>query len=268
MGDWLFKPQVSVANPAYRRPLSPKQIRLLEIIFKFRFVSVPSLASLLGKDRSSVYQNLYVLAEQGYLAKRYNKTYRLRGRPASYFLAAKGLRYLRDNSELNQAVLHNMYKSPGISEEHVDHCLLTIAVYHALHRQTNATFGVYSRYELAEYEFCPRPLPDLYLSRKQPEANRQSDYMLDIFEPQLPFWVMKQRIRAYQQQCDEADLPDYPHILLVAPNQRTEKKLLEIIENLVDDFELYTTTLERMLGAGDKSPSVWRAAFEEQISSL
>ena len=229
---------------------------------------MPSLAELWGRDRSSVYGNLFVLEGQGYLAKRYDKTYRLQGRPASYGLSAKGLRYLRDNTQLNQTVLRNMYKNKTISQDHIDHCLMTITVFSALQQQAKPAFDIYSRYEITELEFCPRPLPDLYLRRENPQAGRLSDYLLDIFGPQLPLWVMKKRIRAYQQACDESDLEHYPSVLLVAPNARAEKQLLRVTENLLDDFEIYTTTIERLLSPGGKGSSVWRAPFDEVVDLL
>ena len=229
---------------------------------------MPSLAELWSRDRSSVYQNLHVLVEQAYLTKRYDKTYRLRGQPASYGLAGRGLRYLRDSTQLNQTVLRNMYKNKTISQDHIDHCLMTITVFNAFQRPAKPAFDTFSRYEIADLEFCPRPLPDLYLRRERPQAGRPSGYLLDIFGPQLPLWVMKQRIRAYQQACDESDLDDYPSVLLVAPNDRIENKLLKLAENLLDDFEIYTTTLERLTSPGDKQPRIWRAPFDEVVDWL
>lgn len=255
-----------VVSPKYRRPLNAKQDKLLKLIYKFRFASVDLLAELFSKDRSSIYESLYILGQQNYVSKRYDKSYRLRAKPASYCLAPRGISYLRGNSEFSHTSLRNMYKNKSISEEHIDHCLTNLAVYLALNRQTNKAFNIFSRSELADHSFFRVPQPDLYLSRQQPQEGKQLNYMLDIFDPGLPFWVMKKRIRAYQNHCEEAELPEgqnYPHILLIAPNERAEQKLQAVIEYLLEDFELYTTTLQRLLQPGSPSQNVWRDPFEE-----
>jgi predicted transcriptional regulator len=254
-------------SPEYRRPLSTKQVSLLGLIYKFRFVSVGLLAEEVGKDRSSVYENLYVLTKQDYITKRYDKTYRLRGRPASYCLSAKGIRYLWENTRANQKALRNMYKNKHMSEEHIDHCLLTMTTCNTLRKQTNDAFDIGTRYELTDDELFLRPLPDLYLSRKKPKDDQQLAYTLDILEPNLPFWVFQKRLRDYQDHCEESELEDgeiYPYVLLVAPSARTEERLVGIIENMLNDFEVYTTTRDRLLNPENAHKSVWKDAFGEE----
>ena len=243
---------------------------MLKLCYKFRFISVPLLADYLARDKSSVYENLYVLEKQGYIAKRYDKTYKLRGRPASYCLIAKGIKFLKTQPEtkqlVNETVLRNMYKNRTISEEHVDHCLQVLASYVALNSQTNKTFNIFSKSELATSSFFPRPLPDLYLSRKQLTANKQSDYMLDVFDATIPFFVYIKRLRAYQNHCDEAELDDgesYPYVLLIAPDDKTEQRLLKLIEGMLQDFDIYTTTLNRILAPPNNNSAIWKDVFAD-----
>ncbi len=260
-----------VASPKYRRPLNSNQIRVLELCYKFRFVSVDLLSLYLKKNRSSIYERLFVLEQQGYVRRRYDKSYRQRGRPASYYLASKGIRYLRENTKLNQTVLRNMYKSKGISDEHVDHCLQVLATYIALSKQTKEAFEIFTKYELADFEFFIRPLPDLYLRRKKSKQGTRFDYQLDIFDPNLPFWVIKKRLRAYENHSDEAELDQgetYPYILFVCPTERLEQRIQALLENFYSDFEVYTTTSERILSPGSNSSAVWREVFEEEYIGL
>jgi hypothetical protein len=261
-------------NPKYRRPLSTKQVSLLQAVFKFRFVSSDLLAEYLGKDRSSVYENLYVLVNQEYIVKQYDKTYRIRGRPASYCLATKGIRYLRENTNTSQKALRNMYKNKNMTEEHIDKCLLVMRIANTLNKQTNNAFDIATKYELTDQEFFLRPLPDLYLSRKeaqkqvkgskqqdnQEEKDQHFDYTLDIFEPNLPTWILRQRLKAYQDHCDEAGLEEgeYPYVLLVAANDSTEKRLIKQFAYSLQDFEYYVTTLERLLDPDNVDKPVWK----------
>jgi DNA-binding PadR family transcriptional regulator len=247
-------------SPKYRRPLSNKQVSLLELVFKFRFVSVELLAEVLGKDRSSIYENLYVLVKQEYVTKRYDKTYRLRQRPASYCLATKGIRYLRENTDTSQKGLRNMYKNKRMDEEHIDKCLLIMKVALTLNKQANNVFDIATKYELTDQEFFLRPLPDLYLGRKKPKDGHKFDYTLDIFEPNLPTWVLRKRLRGYQEHCYEAELDDgeYPNVLLVASNDSTERRLHKQFKYSMQDFEFYVTTLERLLAPENIHKPIWK----------
>jgi hypothetical protein len=253
-------------SPKYRKALNANQVGLLKLVYKFRFVNTSLLAEVVGKDKSSVYENLYVLVNQEYITKRYDKTYRLRGRPASYCLATKGIRYLRENTKASHKALKNMYKNKRMGEEYIDHCLLAMRISTTLKKQTNGVFSIYSRFELSDYDFFIKPLPDLYLRRDKPKADHQFNYNLDIFDPNLPFWMFRKRISAYQDHRFMVELADgqtYPYVLLVAPNERTEKRLRHYIENIYSIVEIYTTTTDRLLNPDDVHKAVWRGSFDQ-----
>ncbi len=136
-----------------------------------------------------------------------------------------------------------------------------------LQKQSTNAFNISTRYELTEEEFFLRPLPDLYLSRRKPKDSKQLDYTLDIFEPMLPTWVLRKRLRAYQDHCEEAELDDgeYPNVLLVASDDSTERRLLKLIENSIQDFEFYVTTLEQLLDPENMHKPIWKDdTFDDQ----
>lgn len=270
MGESVYL-VVLVKEPKYRKPLNAKQIKLLLCIYKFRFISVPLLAEFLDKDKSTVYENLYVLHKQGYIGKRYDKTYRLQGRPAEYYLVAKGLRYLREHTDVNQATLRNMYKNKNASESIVSHCLLVMTIYLKIEHDYPRIFKIHTRSELGGYDWFIRPLPYLYLKRRRASQNKPNSYVLDIFEPNLPRFVLARRLRTHQEQADTDwdtdEHGDYPFILLLAQNASTELRLLALIEGMIQDFELYTVTQERLLES-EAGHEIWRDAFEEELIKL
>ena len=113
-----------VKQPKYRKQLSKDQVKLLGVIGKFRFVTVPLLSEWRNKDKSTIYERLLVLTEQGYLHKTYDKRWKLLGKPAVYSLAAKGVKALRDKTDwFPEAVYKNQYKNRTASLQLVDHSL-------------------------------------------------------------------------------------------------------------------------------------------------
>lgn len=247
-----------VADPKYRRPISQKQLVLLGLLYKFRFVTTDLIAEWLKKDRSTIYESLYVLEQQGYIYKFYNKTYRLRDRPAVYCLAAKGIKYLRDNTKLDEKTLKNFYKNkrmgqPQDEEEqqkydaYIDSCLLVFKYFLTLKRQTNNRFKIYTKWELNRDMF-PTPPPELLLEN---ESDNEPDYVLDIFAPGTFSWLLRKRINQHKDAEDERGEYSYPHVLLVAQNESTQKRLFKMTYENYSDFSFYLTQQDDLLNSTD-----------------
>src|SRR5665213_3675521 len=105
-------------------PLNPKQLRLLKLIYKFRFITVPLLLEYKGvSSLASLRSALQLLVDQKYLARRYSSRDKLLGKAARYYLAPAALTYLSDEHHMNKAVLHNMYSSKTAGESFISHNL-------------------------------------------------------------------------------------------------------------------------------------------------
>lgn len=237
----------------YRKSVNSNQVRLLYILFKFRFGTSDLIAEIVRKDRSTVYESLRTLEQQGYIHKFHDKTYRLRGRPAIYTLAAKGIKYLRDTSKVDQTTLRNFYKNKRIAVENeplVDQCLLVFRIFIVLKTQTGQKFSIYTKYELDKDDLVS-PKPELWLQR---QGNSQKpDYILDIFPVGTMTWLLHKRLRQHQEFAEEYEY-QYPNVLLVAGNPSTERRLFKQVESAIQDFEFYIAQ-EELLLKGDKK--IW-----------
>lgn len=225
---------------------------------------MPLLAEVLGRNKSSVYENLYVLVGQGYVEKRYNGSFRLAHMPAIYCLDTKGIKLLRNEEhKLSDMALRNMYKNKRMNLEYINKCLQALSVHNTLKRHYGDTFSIFSRFELSDHDFFPRPLPDFYLRRAKPREGNVNEFMVSILEKNVPYFVHIKKMRTYQTHEEEEGWEgDYPYVLLVAQTDTVEKRLLKTIENTSQDFEFYITTVDRLI-ATDKGPAVWAEAFEE-----
>ena len=258
-----------VKNPKYHKRLSNIQVQLLLALFKFRFVSTDLLAEVLKKDRSTIYEGLYNLEKQGLVHKFHDKTYRRRGRPAIYCLAAGGIKYLKQHSELDQTTLKNFYKNKRIvtdEEERVqeaaayttatasivDKHLLVAQLFNRILALTGDTFHIHTKYELNR-ESLPKPPPELFLQR----ANRKSsmpDYALDIFPAGTFGWLLRKRLQAHQEFAEDYQYR-YPDVLLVAGNVSTEKRLFQQTYFAMQDFSFYVTRQGLLLC--DNDGKIW-----------
>lgn len=263
---------VLVVEPKYRRPISKQQTRLLKLLYKFRFASTDLLAEIVERDRSTIYESLYVLAKQGYVYKRYDSSYRLKQLPASYTLDRRGIKLLlaADDGYANARRLHYFYRNKSASAEQVAHCLSVMAVFNRL-RQVygKQTFAYLSSSELANSPDFLRPLPDLCLERQRKHSAKPPLYIVEVADAHKPFWQHTKRLKAHQKHFEEHwNYDEYPVVLVVAADYRSERYLLKVIENQWFDFDVWVTNRARL--GETTGQKLWATAFDqtEELTGL
>ena len=118
--------------PKTRYKVSSNQELLLLYMLKYRFISSDVIADSIGKDRSTIYERLSVLVDQGYVVKLYDKTYRFRQRPVIYYLAPMGIRYLKHRG-YERTQLH--YKNKDYTDEQIDEQMLLTSLVRMIAKQ-------------------------------------------------------------------------------------------------------------------------------------
>lgn len=261
----------------YRRPLNSEQILVLEWLYKYRFSASRQLAIALHKPSHKTIQNkLQILEEQGLIGKRYDKSYKLAGRAAEYYLTPRGARTLTsyygslpkdspDRRSLNESIVKSFYKNKTVSDAFIAHCLSVVDMHHTLKQLYGDKLRIYPQAILADYAQFPTWRPDLYLSLKTPESSQI--YMLDIWDDTRPFFVSVRKMRNYlnHQESDDwvVDGQEYPYILAVCKDDKTQKKLNRQIikalnENYISDEISYaTTTIDQLQKVTKPTDKLW-----------
>lgn len=253
--------------------LNTKQIRILKLLFKFRFISVPLLLEYTqAKSLASISKALKILQGQEYLARRYNNSYKLQGKAARYYLAKKALTYLRDEHGMDETVLHTMYKNKTVGELFMDHHLDIFKAFMCLSASYLRTFSIYTKYELGGLDYFPAPAPDLYLSRNDSLESATNHFFLDVFTD-TQFFVIKKRLEQYLEHYESGDWEadqktGYPVILIACPDGRTEEKLQTHTSRLLDtsgiDDLIVCTTTTKALKVSSGSSAIWTKTSESE----
>lgn len=214
-----------------------------------------------------MYERLLVLAEQGYLHKTYDKSWKLLGKPAVYSLAAKGIKTLRDNTNwFNKAVYKNQYKNRSAGLQLVDHSLDLAKLCLQLKKQYGDSMQYFSKSEITKFEQFIRPLPDMYLRKDKKKDDEIQHFQLEVIEAGTFTWMIRKRINAHQEWFDENNDEDwgfednYPTLLLICDNKSTEKRIHRLTDEAYMDFETWTTTRGRF-ETGEKK--VWIHYWDE-----
>lgn len=220
--------------------LTRSQVRLLALLYKFRFITTDIAAAVLQKDRSTLYERFALLVSRGYVVKHYDPSYRLAQKAARYSLSTKGIAYLRKHTTAEEGSLRRHYGNKTADEALVDSHIQNAERYTLL-AQALPDHDMFTNYELT-IDNAIRPFPHLYAQPKQPSSDC---YYLDYVQPFTPTWLLRKRLVQHQDAEDEVE-HIYPHVLLVVGNDSTERRLLSLTESGLQDFRWYITTNEQL----------------------
>lgn len=251
--------------PKYRRPLNPNQLTTLLFIFKFRYISSHLLSSSFGnKTRRSMHQTLNTLEEQGYIAKRYKTSYKLQGRPASYYLLPKAVHEIQARYSFSNSVLRTYMRNSSVSDGFIDHHIDIVKAYIRLRSDYPNMLHIFTKYEIADFDHFPNPKSDIYIRRIRTSSGKPKEYLLDIYD-KTPLFAIRRRvdylINFFETNHWEGS---YPAILLVCSDSKTEAKLQSFSLKCLDSSELvglpiYTSTAKALLSK-DSDKAIWSNA--------
>ncbi len=266
----------------YRRPLNAQQLQTLHLLYWYRFCTAKQLARSLGRSSHKAIQNkLQVLEAQGFISKHYNKSYKLAGRPAEYFITPKGacqLEKAKPNTT-NQWATKSLYKNKTVSQDFLAHCITVTET----SQQLRAMYGggdksqILPKSHMAQYDYYPVWTPDLHLEIPGRDDAPAKHYFLDIWDGTKPFFVSIRKTRNYanfKESGDwQADEP-FPAILAICANERSQKKLNRQMKHILDeawDDELVfgTTTRQQLMKATKAADRVWlRVEVDDEPRSM
>jgi len=221
------------------------------------------------KDAKSVQDKLKILEDQGFIAKRYDKSYKLQGKPAYYYLLPRGARELatyvpRKTDEPLQ--MKRLYRDKDASEQFMLHCRHVFIAWLELWsvHGTKLTFVAREQCNYEKYDFFPHPLPDAFIRLKSSRGERQT--FLHIFEAWDPYFVLVRCMKRYVQYASGGDWDTtstkLPTVLFACSTpsvqKRIRKKLVKELLDNYDDLYFATTTLDELLTCSQNSGKIWR----------
>jgi hypothetical protein len=222
---------------------------------------------------STVNSSLKILVDQGYISRFYDKSYKLAGKGATYYLTLKGIKFFKTDPRINLHSLKLMYKNKSISNVSIDHHLLIIDIYIKLRTKFKDGYLIYGKYEIYGKDPYPNPPADIFIQKTESFVNARSDFFIDIFEDTPPF-VIQKRLKAIMEHLEDGEYQQttnraYPSILIICTDEKIEKRLIKPILYAYDSTLEYsqpilTTTLKRFNEAKSVDEIVWTNALEPE----
>lgn len=251
--------------------LNPQQIYVLRLLYKFRFITASFLAIYKGISRSACNQTLAILVKRELVDRHYGRQYKLLGKAARYYLTAKGIKYLKYNFSLNEAVLHAMYKNKSVTEHFIDHHIDTEQAFLHLKQNYPDRFYVHTKNEQARFDSFPSPRSDLWL--KPTEAAQSSNqYFIELFHDVAPFLARKRLESLLQNYDEDWQEEKYPTVCFVLADGRAEQNFQDYAKQVLDssgmddEVTILTTSIKALKTT---SLDIWSTTTEpEKPTSL
>jgi len=247
-----------VVNDKRHNKLNAKQLHILTLIYKFRFISIPLLTEYQNlKSQTTLLRNLKILEEQGYIGRRFDLTFKIDRKPAYYYLAAKGIAVLKDDPRFDSGVLHSYYKNKNVSESFMQHSVDVLAVFNSIKSIYADSFDIFSKPELATFDDFPENKPDLFLRGK-------NEYLIMLAHDLQPFLTRK-RLAEYIAHSEEDGWNSgvYPILLFIFADGTNETRFLGYAKSALegagidsDELRIGATTM-RALTRKPYNGSIW-----------
>ena len=251
--------------------ITPKQQAILELLYTYRFLNRIQIQQLLGhKDKRRIISWLKDLRDKQYVDWRYDATdFIAKSQPGIYYLSLNGIRYLRSLDEYPNEELRKRYKEPTCSQVFIGRCLLIADCCIALQAKSTDELRyacvLSAEYidPTSDYHFLDELKPHLFFSKQQ--ANETTNYVLENFEPTLPRYQLRKRLKDYvdylASDWDE-DNGSVPIALFICHSigdlvyvKRRVKKLIE--DDWPDEgLRIRVTTLDKVRASGVAS-MIW-----------
>lgn len=239
----------------YQRSLTTKQAALLKTLYSFRFSTSSLVSNYLDIPNNSVlYLRFKSLVERGYIGMKYDKSYRLAGREAEYYITPAGLRALRDvkTLEVTETMLRATYKDPTVSEAFIQQHLTLFAI----RNQLTASYDnlqYFTQRDIQSLDYFPEPRPTAFVSLKTTDGINR--FFIEYLPAQTHTSRIKYRLKAYMRYFDQDTWnttgTSFPGILYIAENGITEKGVRRHIDlelyKADTDIQFFTTTQRALL---------------------
>ncbi len=252
--------------------ITPKQLEILTLIYRFRFLNRTQLQTLLNhKDTKRINIWLKDLTDKNILGRIYSTKLKENTKPAIYHLATKSRKILLNQDDTNEKILNRAYRDKNASQKLINHSLFLADVFLLLKNDSlsnNQELHFFTKTELADHTYLPYNRPDAYIALKDKKQSKR--YFLEIIDEGTPRFMLRKKISQYIEYFDEGiwknrTLHDNPSLLFICPNQSIKeflyKHIAQVLEEETSDLQFFLS-LKSEIQIEGITPSTWQLVTE------
>lgn len=249
--------------------LTPKQISILFLLYRFRFLTTHQIQILLShKEPRRIKAWLKELYDEGYLGRIYSRKEVGANVPAIYYLNTKARSALKGQKGIHEEVLKRIYREKLRSKSFIDHSVFLADIYlylNTLAQENKETLHFFTKTDLAQFNYLPLPLPDAYIALEVSKKDTKR-YFLEIIDEGLPRFAVRKKVQRYfiyfdNNLWEKHNSESFPKVLLICPTESLKKYLHKFIAQTLEEetaeIEFYVTTKEKLR---NKEKNIWEKA--------
>ena len=227
--------------------ITNKQQEILLLLYQFRFLNRIQIQALLNhKDYKTINSWLKDLNQKEYINRIYSNKAGDNMKPAIYYISLNGIRHLR-SLELPSTQLRKLVREKEKSEHFISKHILIADIW--LDFQSKSDDKV--KYAAAtssdindpdyKFNFLAELGPDMVFAKISKDIKKY--HLLEIFEPTLPLYSVRKKIRNYidfyfSNSWEDNTGEEFPTLLFICPttsmlicSKRFAKKMLNEYDN-------------------------------------
>jgi hypothetical protein len=241
------------------------QLEVLKFIAKYRFVTARHIQNHFNyKSRTSVNNKLKRLVATELVGMRYDNSKKLTGVPAAFYLTPKGLRVIQKQLPyITEAIIRSAYSDKNASESLIQESSELFEQARAFMRNY-PDMKVLTARQLGDFEYFPKPLPDLYLAHQLDEETRR--FFLfnfrDVKRYDVAVHSCINKLVAYLEDdtYDESG-NEFPVVLFVCHSATIERLAQRIMRSALnrsyESMLVYTTSYQALIKQEDADEPIW-----------
>ena len=224
--------------------LTRQQLELVELVYKFRFVTSKLVSEKYGRSSKAVmHRRLQLLTEKEILGMHYDGHMRLRGEPASYYLLQDGIAALKAQSDpelVSRRTLQATYKDRTAKKTFIYDSLVIFQLYNryrGLYGEA-ISFSTKSNMTFTVFDYFPDPLPDGFIRLDQSDTTQY--FFLEYVDSRITAIGMYKLVKKYADYFEDdkwsSRRSGSPIMLLVCETESVLKAIKkQVVASGLDD---------------------------------
>ncbi len=230
------------------KQLTKQQLELLELVYKFRFVTSQLVSDKYGRQSKVVmYSRLQLLCKQELLGRHYDGLKSLRGEPASYYLLPAGIAVLKaqgDPGRVSRRTLQAAYKDRTATETFINDCLVIFQLYNDYRALYGGaiSFSTKSNMTFAAFDYFPQALPNGFI--RLTKTGTTQCYFLEYVSSHIPPVGLYKLVKKYADYFESGEWSSQrsgsPVVLLICETAAVLKAVQKLVttSDIADDHFL------------------------------
>jgi len=260
--------------------ITKQQQTILTHLYQYRFLNRTQIQSFLNhKTHNRINSWLKNLYENNFVKRIYSSNFGENTKPAIYSVGPNGIRFLKSQANLPPEQVRKLYRESDRSENFVNRCVMLADICLTLRAaaSTGGASGVTTTYTFSTAADIADAENELHLLQhmklqliitKQEGPSSHSYSAIEVFDPTIPNYAIRNRLRAFLGLYDDWARKigeHFPSLLIICPTKagmiyakRYAKKLLDEIER-PNDLKIRFTTVDKLKASG-ATGEIWESA--------